>query len=137
MTASLWTRLRWPILFLALAGLWLLPVLARPDGFPFWVGGEYSDLLISHWPNAEFLRRALLQYHQFPLWNPSILSGAPFAADPLAGLWYPPDWLTVILPLPFAFNLLLVPVPPGGQATPMTVAPGEFPRSIPEMKDPD
>ncbi|OGO08602.1 MAG: NADH-quinone oxidoreductase subunit I [Chloroflexi bacterium RBG_13_66_10] len=34
-------------------------------------------------------------------------------------------------------DLLLVPVPPGGQATPMSVAPGAFPRSIPEMKDPD
>lgn len=36
------------------------------------------------------------------------MGGAPFAADPLTGLWYPPNWLTVFLPLPFAFNLLLV-----------------------------
>ncbi len=32
---------------------------------------------------------------------------------------------------------LLVPVPPGGRATPMRVEPGEFNRSIPVMKDPD
>ncbi|HLF02822.1 MAG TPA: hypothetical protein VI547_12650, partial [Anaerolineales bacterium] len=69
-------------------------------------GAKFSDLLLSHWPNAEFLRRSLFDYGQFPLWNPQIISGAPFAADPLAGLWYPPNWLTVILPLPFAFNLL-------------------------------
>jgi NADH-quinone oxidoreductase subunit I len=33
-------------------------------------------------------------------------------------------------------EMLLVPVPPGGQATPRQVEPGEFPRSVPEMKDP-
>lgn len=69
---------------------------------------RFSDLLISHWPNAEFLRWALFEFHQFPLWNPSILGGAPFAADPLSGVWYLPNWLAVALPLPFAFNLLLI-----------------------------
>jgi NADH-quinone oxidoreductase subunit I len=34
-------------------------------------------------------------------------------------------------------DLLLVPVPPGGQPTPMCVAPGAFDRSIPVMKDPE
>jgi NADH-quinone oxidoreductase subunit I len=34
-------------------------------------------------------------------------------------------------------DMLLVPVPPGGQATPMRVEPGSFNRSIPVMKDPD
>jgi len=32
---------------------------------------------------------------------------------------------------------LLVPVPSGGQPTPMRVAPGTFERAVPEMKDPD
>ncbi len=108
MTTARWTRLRWPILFLALAGLWLLPVLARPDGFPFWVGGEYSDLLISHWPNAHWLHTSLVEYGQIPLWNPQILSGAPFASDPLAGLWYPPFWLPGFLPGALGFNLLFL-----------------------------
>jgi NADH-quinone oxidoreductase subunit I len=34
-------------------------------------------------------------------------------------------------------EMLLVPVPAGGQPTPRRVEPGSFPRSIPEMKDPD
>jgi NADH-quinone oxidoreductase subunit I len=37
----------------------------------------------------------------------------------------------------YSKDLLLVPVPAGGQATPMRVAPGSFPRSVPVMKDPD
>jgi NADH-quinone oxidoreductase subunit I len=34
-------------------------------------------------------------------------------------------------------EMLLVPVPPGGQPTPQKVAPGQFDRAIPDMKDPD
>jgi hypothetical protein len=96
----------------ALLFLWVCllfwPVLLHPDWPLMPPRSNFSDLLISHWPDAEFLRRSLFQYHQFPLWNPSILGGAPFAADPLAGVWYPPNWLTVMLPLPFAFNALLI-----------------------------
>jgi hypothetical protein len=35
-----------------------------------------------------------------------ILSGAPFAADPLSGLYYPPNWLAFAIAPGFAFNLL-------------------------------
>jgi hypothetical protein len=73
----------------------------------FWRGGAFSDLLISHWPNAAFLRRSLLEWGQIPLWNPMILSGAPFFADPLSGLWYPPIWLASWLAPGLAFNLLI------------------------------
>ena len=90
-----------------LAGLvWLLPVTVRPLGTPFWRGGEYSDLLISHWPNAWYIHRSLQTWGQLPLWNPMILAGAPFAADPLSGLWYPPGWLVVLFPSVLTFNLL-------------------------------
>ncbi len=101
-------NLRAGLAFLVWAVLLLWPVVLHPNQPLMAPGAQFSDLLISHWPNAEFLRRSLLEYHQFPLWNPMILNGAPFAADPLAGLWYLPNWLTIILPLPFAFNLLLV-----------------------------
>ena len=90
----------------ALTLLW--PALLHPNWVLMAPHARFSDLLISHWPNAEYLRRMLFEFHQFPLWNPSILGGAPFAADPLSGLWYPPNWLTVALPLPLAFNLLLI-----------------------------
>ena len=33
-------------------------------------------------------------------------------------------------------DMLLVPVPPGGQPTPMRTTPGQFDKSIPEMQDP-
>lgn len=87
----------------------LLLFLPGLSGFPFpSPAALYSDIAISHYPNAIFLRRALLEYGQIPLWSPQILSGYPFAANPLSGLWYPPGWLALLLPLPLGFNLLVI-----------------------------
>lgn len=68
----------------------------------------YSDITVSHYPNAVFLRNTIIQEHTIPLWSPAILSGYPFAANPLSGLWYPIGWIALILPLPLGFNLLVV-----------------------------
>jgi hypothetical protein len=95
-----------PLFFLLVCVLWLVKIIPRPGDLLVWRGAEYSDILISHWPNAYFLRRSLQTWTQVPLWNPMILSGMPFAADPLSGLWYPPNWLAVVLPIQLAFNLL-------------------------------
>jgi hypothetical protein len=95
-----------PVFFLAAGTIWLAPLAACPTCIPFQPGARFSDLLISHWPNAEFLRRAIGTWGEIPLWNPTILSGAPFAADPLAGMWYPPNWILLLIPLSLGFNLL-------------------------------
>lgn len=94
------------MVFLAAGALWIAPAWPHLDGFLLWRGSSYSDLAITHWPNADFLRYALTTWHQIPLWNPSILGGAPFAADPLSSLWYPPHWLSAIIAPSLAFNLL-------------------------------
>lgn len=69
---------------------------------------QYSDLLISHDPNTVFLRRSILRDGVVPLWSPAILGGYPFAANPLSGLWYPPGWLALLLPLPLGFTLVMM-----------------------------
>ncbi len=96
--------------FLLLALLWLWPLTLAPTALPYRPGAEFSDLTISHWPNAQFIRRSLWEFGQVPLWNPDHLGGQPFAADPLSGMWYPPNWLLALpfLPLSLGFNLLLV-----------------------------
>jgi hypothetical protein len=92
--------------FLFAAALWLAPLSLHPTSVAFWRGGAYSDLLISHWPNAILLHRGVFDFGRIPLWNPSILSGTPFAADPLSGMWYLPNWLAVLFPSAIAFNVL-------------------------------
>jgi hypothetical protein len=94
------------VLFMLLAALWLFPVLIDPTGVPFWRSALFSDLLVSHLPNALFLNQSVKLWNQIPLWNPTILSGYPFLADPLAGIWYPPLWSAAVFPLPITFNIL-------------------------------
>lgn len=84
----------------------LATLLSDPTGFPLWRGGAYSDLLVSHWPIAAFIRESLTTWRQLPLWNPLILSGMPLTADPLAGFWYPPNLLGWLSTTGLGFNIL-------------------------------
>ena len=77
------------------------------DGFAYSPRSIFSDLTISHYPNALFLQDSLSR-GQIPLWSPLLFAGYPFAADPLSGLWYLPGWLALIFPLPFGFNFNLL-----------------------------
>ena len=100
---------RWLPAILAVAPLaWLLPLALHLTGVPFQPGSQYTDLAVTHWPNALLINHALREWHQIPLWNPYILAGTPFAANPLSGLWYPPLWLAAFFPVPLTFNLLLI-----------------------------
>ncbi len=85
--------------FLLAAGL-------GPDSLPFPPGADFSDAVTSHWPNALFFRRVVLDDHTWPLWRPLIMSGQPFAANPLNKVWYPPQWLVLVLPPILHLNLL-------------------------------
>ncbi len=95
-------------LLLVLAALFFWRLWLNPAGLIYPPTGYSSDLTVTHWPNALFIRRSLAQYRQLPLWRPLILSGEPFAANPLSGLWYPPNMLLLVLPLNLAFNLLFL-----------------------------
>lgn len=83
----------------------ILPYMGK---FAFPPGSPYSDLVISHLPNVLYIRHSISTWKEIPLWSDLILSGYPFAADPLSGLWYLPGWVAIALPEPFGFNLLIV-----------------------------
>ncbi len=95
-------------------GTWLLLapaclLIPASSGFLYpRAAGSFSDIAISHYPNAVYLLRSLQEWHTLPFWSPTILSGYPFAANPLAGMWYPPGWIALLFPLPFGFNLTAV-----------------------------
>ncbi len=91
---------------LALLLIW--PAARHPDWWLWKLGAAHTDLAVSHWPNAHFTRRALWEEGRFPIWRSTIMSGTPFAANPLAALYYPPNWLFLFipwLPLAMGFNL--------------------------------
>lgn len=94
--------------YLVVLVLPLLVLLPTIGDFPYRsVESQFSDFSITHFPNAAFLLHSLKVYHQIPLWSPTILGGYPFFANPLSGLYYPPGWLALLLPLPAGFNLVL------------------------------
>ena len=86
----------------------LIPWLVQSGSFYYQANSDYSDLTVSHLPNAIYLVESLKSGGGFPLWSNLILGGAPFAADPLAGVWYMPGWLAYFLPQPFGFNLTVL-----------------------------
>jgi len=95
----------WRLSPLLIPLLFLIPGM---NGFPYPSSeANFSDISITHYPYIHYLRQTIIEEHRIPLWNSLILSGHPFAANPLSGLWYPPGWLALIIPLPFAFNLLV------------------------------
>lgn len=67
----------------------------------------YSDLLISHYPYLLYLRQSIIVNHQIPLWSSLIHSGAPLAANPLAGIFYLPGWAAMLFPLPAGLSICL------------------------------
>jgi hypothetical protein len=89
-----------------LLAAFLLGIGLDADSLPFPPEAAFSDAVTSHWANALFLRRAVLEDHAWPLWRPLIMSGQPFAANPLNKVWYPPQWLVLLLPPTPHLNLL-------------------------------
>jgi len=94
------------ILPVILIGLCAASLFIGADGFAYPFQGNYSDLTISHHPNFLWIRESLTRWGVVPLWSPLILSGYPFSANPLSGLFYPPAWLLWVLPLPLGYHLL-------------------------------
>lgn len=51
-----------------------------------------GDLVSFFYPNHVFASESLRR-GEFPLWNPTLFGGMPFAADIQSGLYYPLNWL--------------------------------------------
>ncbi|HEX7566987.1 MAG TPA: hypothetical protein VF355_00320, partial [Anaerolineaceae bacterium] len=94
------------LLFWALLNLF--PIISHPEQIPMPLVVQDSDFVITHLPVAVYVHNNLAQYGQIPLWNTTMMSGQPFAADPLSGYWYLPNWLTFWQPYPWMFSLLFL-----------------------------
>lgn len=62
------------------------------------VNRVFSDKINLLYPDHVFLHESLNE-GRIPLWNPWILGGVSQAANPLAGVFYPPNWLLAALPV--------------------------------------
>lgn len=53
-------------------------------------------------------RNAALLAGELPLWSPDIFMGVPLLANPQAGVFYPPNWLTLPLDAPAGIRLSIL-----------------------------
>ncbi len=62
---------------------------------------------VSFWAPSTAYFQARAANRELPLWNPHVLGGIPFAADINRGLFYPPNWLVLVMPAARALSVLL------------------------------
>jgi len=79
-----------------LLGAFALGVGFGADSLPFNPQAPFSDATISRYPDALHFQRTLREAHTLPLWNPHLMGGQPFAANPGAKVWYPLTWLVLL-----------------------------------------
>ncbi len=94
------------LILFVLAVLFFLPVVMQPNWLIYPSYSPHSDLTVIHWPNAHQLTTAYEIAKQIPLWKNVSLSGMPAIANPLAMMYYPPNFLLLRLPINLTFNLL-------------------------------
>ncbi|HSW44013.1 MAG TPA: hypothetical protein VLM89_00390, partial [Phycisphaerae bacterium] len=66
-----------------------------------------EDDLIYYQPVRQYIGERL-RAGELALWNPWVAMGTSVAADPQAGLWYPPTHLFAFLPPNWAYPVTLV-----------------------------
>ncbi len=66
-----------------------------------------NDLANMFQPWLEYARDRI-SAGELPLWNPYLFSGVSFVSDPQPALFYPPTWLSLIMPATHALGLILV-----------------------------
>lgn len=99
--------MRLKLTLLVMGGVLLLVTGFFPGSLPFNPGARYSDAVTSHWGAALFLRTAVIEQQQFPLWRETLMAGAPFAANPLNKTAYPLQWLALLLPAALHLDLMI------------------------------
>ena len=95
-------RQHWPSLFVIAAPMILYA--------PFLVGAEmfyWGTPLMQFYP-WRFFALETIRAGYLPLWNPHVGMGAPLIANYQSALFYPPNWLSLIMPLDLSLNWLLV-----------------------------
>ncbi len=86
------------------------------NGFPAWTGftpsteiypvANIGDLVTQFYPYRSFAANSV-RHGTLPLWNPYVLSGVTFVGNCLSALFYPPNVLYYLIPLPAAWAAAL------------------------------
>jgi hypothetical protein len=84
------------------------PYLFRADVLVWTRSGLGTDVLNYRWAHVYGLRQSLQQYNQIPLWRGSTMGGEPMIGNPSVMLFYPPQLLVALLPIPIMPSFALL-----------------------------
>lgn len=84
--------------------LFYLPIFLNPD----LLLARHNDLQEFFWPIFHYTKYHLLEGHGLPLWLNLIFSGTPLLPDPQSFLFYLPNIIFYLLPIPAAFIASLI-----------------------------
>lgn len=96
------------LLLLAAATALMMPYLLQPDAI-MWPRSELgTDLLTYNWPSVAYLKQAIQDHGQIPLWQPNAMSGLPMIGNPAIRVFYLPQFLLSLLPVPILWMFALL-----------------------------
>jgi|GEM_PF-212687 len=93
-------RHHWPYLFVSIAPLILFAHFLLGQRVLYW-----GTLMLQFYPWRKFALDILYAGH-LPLWNPYLGNGAPLIANHQSALFYPPNWISLLLPLDYSLGWL-------------------------------
>ena len=73
----------------------------------FWWLYRGNDITSYFLPDAVFFSQAISR-GVLPIWNPWIFAGMPYLLDPQNLLWYPPNYIFLLMPVEIGFLILLI-----------------------------
>jgi Bacterial membrane protein YfhO len=96
------------LLLLTTAIALMSPYLLQPDAI-MWPRSELgTDLLTYNWPSVDYFKKTLQTYGQIPLWQSSSMSGLPMIGNPAIRVFYLPQFLLSLLPIPILWMFALL-----------------------------
>lgn len=96
------------LLLLLVAAALFAPYLLQPDSLMWPRSGLGTDLLTYNWTSAQFFRDAVRETGQFPLWQGTFMGGQPMIGNPAIRVFYPPQLVMTLLPIPLLWGYALL-----------------------------
>src|SRR3954469_15245013 len=84
------------------------PYLTQPDSLMWPRSGLNTDMLTYNWPAVQFFREAVRETGQLPLWQNTSAGGQPMIGNPAIRVFYPPQLVMSLLPIPILLGYALL-----------------------------
>lgn len=106
--AAIHPNLAASLLLLAVAIVLMSPYLLQSDAI-MWPRSELgTDLLTYNLPSVDYFKKSLQSYGEIPLWQASSMSGLPMTGNPAIRVFYLPQFLLSLLPLPILWMFAIL-----------------------------